>query len=74
MKKKIKPFSKQIIKDYCKSPYHCPYCNSRDIGVDDYNEGFNDISCDDCNESWTEIFVVTHLIKAGEGVSHETNL
>lgn len=57
----MKILSKKEIKDYCKSPYHCPYCNSPDISVDDYNEGFNDISCDDCKKTWRETFIVTGI-------------
>jgi transcription elongation factor Elf1 len=49
--------------DYIRSPYHCPYCNSRDIlPLELDTESFTQtVQCAGCGKQWTEVYGVTDI-------------
>lgn len=57
----MKKFSKQTIENYCKDPYYCPFCGSDDITVDEHDEGYNKVSCNNCEQAWREIYAITGI-------------
>jgi transcriptional regulator NrdR family protein len=51
--------------EYVNSPDHCPYCNSEDITVSDYDfEGsqvWSKVSCLNCKKEWKDIYTLTTI-------------
>jgi transcription elongation factor Elf1 len=46
----------QAKKAYIKSPFHCPFCDSKRITNDAYNAELQQqtVSCMDCGQVWNE--------------------
>jgi hypothetical protein len=55
-------------KEYLENPHECPYCKSRLIESDGYgdldgDEYYNKILCNNCDERWTEVYKLTHVLE-----------
>ena len=52
-------------KKYLKTPYHCPFCNSRSIEGDQYDGDFNQVwqkvHCNHCHADWTDVYTLTDV-------------
>jgi hypothetical protein len=61
---KTQKLTKEQIKNYLKSPNHCPYCNSKNIEADEinYDDTINcDVYCTNCQRTWNEQYEVTNI-------------
>jgi transcription elongation factor Elf1 len=49
--------------DYLQSPYHCPYCNSKDIEAQPFDAEMSrqPVVCLACGEQWTDIYTLTDV-------------
>ena len=58
--------TKKQIKEYFKSPYHCPYCNSEDIegGDIDFDDPITQrVNCPKCGKSWKDTLKVADILE-----------
>jgi len=57
--------TKKIKEKYFNDIERCPFCGSSKLTGDGFDAGDNqvwrEIDCDDCNESWREIFTLTDI-------------